>query len=102
MSTTTDTPTVTVRIPTPLRSYVDDQAQVDVAGTTVDDVLRSLVDQYPDLADNLYNEDDQLRQFVNVYLDDEDIRYLDGVGTAIDGAGELSIVPSIAGGACRA
>jgi MoaD family protein len=95
---TTDTTTVTIRIPTPLRSATDGQSTVEVAGATVDDALRTLVDQYPDLADNLYDEDDELRQFVNVYVGDEDIRFDDGVDTALEAGDEVSIVPSIAGG----
>jgi len=95
---TTDTTTVTVRIPTPLRSATDEQSTVEVEGTTVDEVLRTLVDQYPDLADNLYDEEDDLRQFVNIYVGDEDVRFGDGVDTALAPGDEVSIVPSIAGG----
>ena len=95
---TTQTTTVTIRIPTPLRSATDGQATVEIEGATVDEVLRSLVDQHPDLADNLYNEDDELRQFVNVYVGDDDIRFGDGVDTALEPGDEVSIVPSIAGG----
>ncbi len=95
---TTEATVVTVRIPTPLRSATDGQSTVEVEGTTVDDALRALVDEYPDLADNLYNEDDELRQFVNVYVDDEDVRFGDGVNTKLESGSEISIVPSIAGG----
>ena len=95
---TTDTATVTIRIPTPLRSATDGQSTVAVEGRTVDEALRTLVDQYPDLADNLYNEDDELRQFVNVYVGDDDIRFGDGVETPLEAGDEISIVPSIAGG----
>jgi MoaD family protein len=90
--------TVTVRIPTPLRSATDGQSTVNVEADTVGDALRTLADQYPDLADNLYNEDDELRQFVNIYVGDDDIRFGDGVDTALDTGDEVSIVPSIAGG----
>ncbi len=90
--------TVTVRIPTPLRSATDEQSTVEVEGTTVDEALRTLVDQYPDLAENLYNEDDELRQFVNIYVGDEDVRFGDGVDTTLEPDDEVSIVPSIAGG----
>jgi MoaD family protein len=95
---TTQKTTVTVRIPTPLRSATDGQATVEIEGDTVDGVLRTLVDQYPDLADNLYNENDALRQFVNIYVGDEDIRFGDGVDTTLEPGDEVSIVPSIAGG----
>lgn len=89
---------VTVRIPTPLRSATDGQSTVEVDGRTVDEALRSLVDAYPELADNLYNDDDELRQFVNVYVGDEDVRFGDGVETSLEPDDEISIVPSIAGG----
>jgi molybdopterin converting factor small subunit len=95
---TTKTTTVTVHIPTPLRKYTDGEAAVEVAGDTVDAVLRTLVDDHPDLKPNLFNEDDELRQFVNLYVNDEDIRYGDGVETTLEPGDELSIVPSIAGG----
>ncbi len=95
---TTDTATVTIRIPTPLRSATDGQSTVEVQGATVDEALRTLVDEYPDLADNLYTEEDELRQFVNVYVGDEDIRFGDGTDTALEAGDEVSIVPSIAGG----
>ena len=95
---TTETTTVTVRIPTPLRSATDGESTVEVAGETVDDVLRTLVDQHPDLKDNLYNEDDELRQFVNIYVGDDDIRFRNGVDTPVEANEEVSIVPSIAGG----
>jgi MoaD family protein len=95
---TTEATTVTIRIPTPLRSATDGQSAVEVEGSTVSEALRALVDEYPDLADNLYNEDDELRQFVNVYVGDEDVRFGDGVETTLDAGDEISIVPSIAGG----
>ena len=98
MSTTTETATITIRIPTPLRAYTDEQATASVEAATVGDALRTLVGRYPDLEDNLYTEDDTLRQFVNIYLGDEDIRHLDGPDTALEEGDELSIVPSIAGG----
>jgi len=89
---------VTIRIPTPLRSATDGQRTVEVEGHTVDEALRALVDRYPELADNLYNEEDTLRQFVNVYVGDEDVRFGDGVDTTLAAGDEVSIVPSIAGG----
>ena len=94
----TTTTTVTVRIPTPLRSATDGASTVAVEGDTVDEALRALVDRHPDLAANLYNEDDELRRFVNVYVGDEDVRFGDGVDTTLEPGDEVSIVPSIAGG----
>ncbi len=98
MSTTTETRTITIHIPTPLRAYTDDQATASVDGATVGEALRALVDRYPELETNLYADDDTLRQFVNIYVGDEDIRHLDGEDTTLSDGDELSIVPSIAGG----
>lgn len=86
-----------IKIPTPLRQYTGGQAQVDVSGATVGDALGSLVEQYPELKQHLY-EGDKLRNFVNVFLGDEDVRFLDGENTEIDGDAKLRIIPSIAGG----
>jgi adenylyltransferase/sulfurtransferase len=87
-----------VHIPTPLRQYAGKQATVEVGGTTVADALSSLVNQHPDLRRHLYTEDGKLRAFVNVYLNDEDIRYLDKEATVVRDSDTISIVPSIAGG----
>ncbi len=90
---------VTVRIPTPLRAYTDRQAAVSVDGTTVAEVLAALTTRHPDLAQHLRGADGRLRSFVNVYLGDEDIRFLDREATPVSAGDELTIVPSIAGGA---
>ncbi|MCO4747599.1 MAG: molybdopterin-synthase adenylyltransferase MoeB [Proteobacteria bacterium] len=87
-----------IHIPTPLRPYTGGQAAVDVEGATVSEALEALTTTHPDLARHLRDGTGKLRSFVNVYLGDEDIRFLDGEATAIDGSAELTIVPSIAGG----
>ncbi len=87
-----------VHIPTPLRQYADKQATVEVAGKTVGEGLRNLTTQYADLRRHLYGDDGKLRAFVNVYLNDEDIRYLQKEETPVKEGDALSIVPSIAGG----
>lgn len=86
-----------IKIPTPLRLYTDNQAVIQVDGSTVAEALNSLTGQYPDLKPHLF-QDEKLRSFVNVFLDDEDIRFLDGVETEIPGDANLRIIPSIAGG----
>ena len=86
-----------IKIPTPLRAYTDNQAQIDVSGGTVGEALNSLVAQYPDLKTHIY-QDDKLRSFVNVFLGDEDIRFLEGEETEIEADAKLRIIPSIAGG----
>src|SRR4051794_31074877 len=87
-----------IHIPTPLRQYAGKQPAVDVKGSTVAEALSGLVSQHPDLRRHLYTEDGKLRAFVNVYLNDEDVRYLQKEATAVKDGDDISIVPSIAGG----
>ena len=86
-----------IRIPTPLRAFTGGAADIDVAGGTVGEALNNLVDQHPDLRAHLFNED-ELRSFVNIFIGDEDIRFLQGLETEIDATENLRIIPSIAGG----
>ncbi|MBK9747969.1 MAG: MoaD/ThiS family protein [Anaerolineae bacterium] len=86
-----------IKIPTPLRVYTGNNAQVTVSGETVGAALTDLTTQYPELKQHLFNGD-QLRNFVNVYLGEEDIRFLSGLDTDIDSDTLLRIIPSIAGG----
>jgi len=88
-----------ILIPTALRQFTAQQDSVEVTGATVADALRHLTEQHPDIKKNLYNEQGKLRSFVNIYVNDEDIRYLDKDQTELQGNETLSIVPSIAGGA---
>ena len=87
-----------IHIPTPLRQYAGKQADVEVKAATVGDALSHLVSQHPDLRRHLYTEDGKLRAFVNVYLNDEDVRYLQKDATTVNEGDNISIVPSIAGG----
>jgi len=87
-----------VMIPTPLRQYTDKKESVEVAGATVGEILGALTTTYPDLKKNLYNDEGKLRSFVNVYVNDEDIRYLSKDKTEVAAADTVTIVPSIAGG----
>ena len=91
-----------VLIPTPLRQYVNNLDAIEVAGGAVGDVLASLTTQFPDLRRHLYNDEGKLRSFVNVYLGDEDIRYLNKGATPVKDGDTISIVPSIAGGSAAA
>jgi len=88
-----------IHIPTPLRQYVGKQSTVDVKGATVGEAMNDLVAQHPELRRHLYADDGKLRAFVNLYLNDEDIRYLQKEATAVKDGDDISIVPSIAGGA---
>jgi MoaD family protein len=87
-----------ILIPTPLRPFAGKQEFVEVEGRTVGDALQRLVGQYGDLRRHLYNEDGRLRSFVNIYVNDEDIRHLDREQTALSAGDTISIVPSVAGG----
>lgn len=86
-----------IKIPTPLRVYTDNQAELSVSGATVGQALQQLIAQYADLETHLF-QDGKLRSFVNIYLDDEDIRFLNGLDTAITEDAKLRIIPTIAGG----
>jgi adenylyltransferase/sulfurtransferase len=88
-----------ILIPTPLRQFADKQDSVELSGATVGDVLKQLTSQFADLRRHLYNDEGKLRSFVNVYVNDEDIRYLEKDATPIKDSDTVSIVPSIAGGA---
>ena len=89
---------VIVRIPTPLRAFADGRAEVSVPGSTVGEALTNVVDGHPQLRPHLYAEDGSLRNFVNAYLNQEDVRHLEGVGTPVSEGDQITIVPSIAGG----
>jgi adenylyltransferase/sulfurtransferase len=88
-----------ILIPTPLRPYTDKQDAVDASGTTVGELLADLTTRHAGLKPHLYNEQGKLRSFVNVYVNDEDIRYLQKEQTPVTAADTVSIIPSVAGGA---
>ena len=87
-----------ILIPTPLRQYADKKDSLELSGGTVGEVLKSLTSQYGDLRKHLYTDDGRLRSFVNVYVNDEDIRYSGKDATPVKEGDTISIVPSIAGG----
>jgi adenylyltransferase/sulfurtransferase len=89
---------VKLEIPTALRPYAGKQASVEFDAATVGDALRQLTATYADLRRHLYTEEGRIRSFVNVYVNDEDIRYLEKENTPIKDGDTISIVPSIAGG----
>jgi molybdopterin converting factor small subunit len=87
-----------IRIPTPLRPYTNGQSEVAINGGTIGAALADLTAQHPALKPHLYTEGGELRAFVNIFLNDEDVRHLQGAATAIKDSDRLMIVPSIAGG----
>jgi molybdopterin converting factor small subunit len=88
----------TLRIPTPLRPYTAGASELAVQGSTVAEVLTDLTARYPDLRQHLFTEAGELRAFVNLFVNDEDVRFLDGAATTLDEDDRLMILPSIAGG----
>ena len=87
-----------IRIPTPLRSYVNGQSEVSVQGATVADAMEALLTQYPAMRPHLTNTDGQLRPFVNLFLGENNIRDLQGLATPLKDEDRLLLIPSIAGG----
>ncbi|HVO70729.1 MAG TPA: MoaD/ThiS family protein [Aggregatilineaceae bacterium] len=87
----------TIKIPTPLRAYTAGQAVIAVTGATVSDVLTDLIGQHPGLKQHLF-EDGELRNFVNIFVGEENTRDLDGLATRVGENDALRIIPSIAGG----
>jgi len=91
---------VKVRIPTPLRKITKDQDEVLADGATVSEVIEDLEKNYPGIKERICEADGNIRRFVNLYLNDEDIRFKDNLATALKDNDELSIIPAIAGGGC--
>jgi molybdopterin synthase sulfur carrier subunit len=89
---------VKVRIPTPLRKHTGGKGEVAAEGTTIKEVLEHLERQFPGFRQSLYDENGTLRRFINVYLNDEDIRYIGGEAASVQTGNIISIVPAIAGG----
>lgn len=88
-----------IHLPTPLRPYAEDRSSVDVAGKSVAEAMQALIARYPDLKSYIYADDGHVRGFVNIYLNDEDIRHLPGKDHApVKDGDTLTIMPSIAGG----
>ena len=89
---------IKVRIPTPLRSLTDGKGLVETSGGTISELIDRLEKQYPGLKARICDEQNQVRRFVNIYLNEEDIRFKDGTATPLKEGDEVSIIPAIAGG----
>ncbi|MDA0263341.1 MAG: MoaD family protein [Chloroflexi bacterium] len=89
---------VMVRIPTPLRRMTNGKDKVEVDSANLGEMVEKLNGEFPGFKDRLVDEDGELRYFVNIYLNGEDVRFMDGLGTAINSGDEISIVPAVAGG----
>jgi len=90
--------TIPVRIPTLLRKLTQNQEIVEAEGSTIREVINSLENNYPGLKERICDEQDHIRRFVNIFLNDEDIRFLKESETPVKSGDEVSIVPAIAGG----
>ena len=89
---------VTVRIPAPLRKVTNDKDRVEVDAENLADMVQAMEEQYPGIKERLLDETGELRHFVNIYVNGEDVQFLDGLETAISESDEVSIVPAVAGG----
>ena len=89
---------IVVRIPTPLRKMTNGQAKVEVDSAILGDLVDKLNSEFPGFKDRLVDEEGELRYFVNIYLNGEDVRFMDGLKTATNDGDEISIVPAVAGG----
>jgi sulfur-carrier protein len=87
-----------IKIPTQLRSLTGDAPEVEAQGGTVSEIVDDLEARYPGLKERLMDDSGKLRRFVNVYVNDEDVRFLDGIGTEVPDGAKLSIIPAVAGG----
>ncbi len=90
---------VKVRIPTPLMKLTNNQAEISAEGGTIADILNNLESQFAGIKERICEENGTPRRFINIYLNEEDIRFLDGENTKIKDGDEISIIPAIAGGA---
>ena len=89
---------ITVRIPTPLRRLTNGQDKLEIESANVSEMIDSMESEFPGFKERLLDENGELRYFVNIYLNGEDVRFLEGVATPISSGDEISIVPAVAGG----
>ena len=90
--------TIKVRIPTPLMKLTDNQSEVSAEGKTISDIINNLENQFNGIKDRICEENGSPRRFINIYINEEDIRFLEGENTAVKDGDEISIIPAIAGG----
>lgn len=93
---------VKVRIPTPLQKLTQNRAEVDSNGSTISELVDDLERNYPGIKERIYDENGKVRRFINIYVNEEDVRFLQGDSTQIKDGDEVSIIPAIAGGRSKA
>lgn len=89
---------IKVRVPTALQKITKNEGEVEVQGSNVDEIFEDMSVRFPGLKERLYDEAGEIRRFINIYVNDEDIRFLEGAKTALKDGDEVSIIPAIAGG----
>ena len=89
---------VVIEIPSALKQFVNDQDEVEVSGSSVEEAFGDLVSEYTELKGSLFDENGKIRSFINVYLNDDDIRYANGLKSKVKDGDTIQIVPSVAGG----
>jgi len=89
---------VQVKIPTVLRKHTDGQATVETAGTTIREIINEIGARYPEFREQVVSKEGELHRFINVYANDEDVRYLDGLDTKVSDGDTVAILPAVAGG----
>lgn len=89
---------VSVKVPTQLRSLTGGGTEVEASGATIGELIEDLENRHPGIRERLVGEDGSLRRFVNLYVDDEDVRFLDGIDTRLAEGAKVSIIPAVAGG----
>lgn len=89
---------VTVRIPSPLLKLTNNQGEVSAEGSNVKEIFDDLEKNYPGIKERVYDENGQLRRFINIYVNEEDIRFIDGESSAVKDGDDISVIPAIAGG----
>jgi len=89
---------VVIEIPSALKQFVNDQDEVEVSGSSVEEAFAELVSEFIELKGNLFDDNGKIRSFINVYLNDDDIRYADGLKSKVQDGDTIQIVPSVAGG----
>ena len=91
---------IVIEIPSALKHYVNNQDEVEVQGSSIEEAFESLCADYKELKPNLFDDNGKIRNFINIYINDEDIRYADGMSSSVEDGDCIQIVPSIAGGRC--
>ncbi len=91
---------VKVRVPTPLQKLTGDKSEVSAQGKTIKEVIDNMEDNFPGIKERLYSEEGELRKFINIYINEEDIRFLQSDDTEVNDNDVISIIPAIAGGIC--